>query len=92
MQEEYLEILEKLKKSKKISKDEKNLIDEILSDESWDILPRKWRAYTATHPFLWKIVFWNLIKSKIDRKNCEISLPKWYWTIIIVDWKIDYVK
>jgi hypothetical protein len=41
MQEEYLEILEKLKNSKKISKDEKNLIEEILSDELWEIEPRK---------------------------------------------------
>jgi hypothetical protein len=41
MENSYLEILEKLKNSKKISKEEKNLIEEILSDENWDILARK---------------------------------------------------
>lgn len=92
MQEEYAEILEKLKNSKKISKEEKNLIEEILSDENWDILARKWRAYTALHPFYWKVVFWNLVKSKIDKKNCEVSLPVWYGTIIIANWDITYIN
>lgn len=92
MQEEYDEILEKLKNSKKISKEEKNLIEEILNDEDWKILPRKWAAYNAVHPFLWKVVFWNLVKWKIDKKNCEITLPIWFWTIIIANWDITYIN
>ncbi|MDD5213666.1 MAG: hypothetical protein PHG82_04545 [Candidatus Gracilibacteria bacterium] len=92
MQEEYAEILEKLKNSKKISKEEKNLIEEILSDENWDILARKGRAYTALHPFYGKVVFGNLVKSKIDKKNCEVSLPVGYGTIIIANGDITYIN
>lgn len=92
MENKYLEILAELKNSIKWSKEEKELVKQILNDEFWWDLKKKWLAFVSNHPFYNELLSLNNPKWKIDKNNCELTLAKWYGIIKINNWKIIYQK
>ncbi|MDD4152065.1 MAG: hypothetical protein PHR68_05605 [Candidatus Gracilibacteria bacterium] len=92
MENKYLEILAELKNSIKGSKEEKELVKQILNDEFWGDLKKKGLAFVSNHPFYNELLSLNNPKGKIDKNNCELTLAKGYGIIKINNGKIIYQK